>query len=65
MACYPPENETRYLNAKCDICELLIGELKSINYSVVVTLINNSDLMRYLTVLWLVRSFITLASMNS
>lgn len=25
MSCYPPEVETRYLNAKCDICALLIG----------------------------------------
>ena len=25
MSCYPPEVETRYLNAKTDICELLIG----------------------------------------
>lgn len=29
MACYPAEAETRYLNAKCDICELLIGKSQS------------------------------------
>ena len=25
MSCYPPEEETRYLNAKTDICTLLVG----------------------------------------